>query len=79
MGVKVRQKIKGKGNPWWVFVSHNNQRTSKMVGSKAAAEKVAALRTVEYLAQRASRGSREKFEAALAKVPDVEPEDRDRL
>jgi hypothetical protein len=21
MGVKVRQKVKGKGNPWWVFIS----------------------------------------------------------
>jgi integrase len=41
MGVKVRQKVKGKGNPWWVFVNHNNQRTSKLVGKKEAADKVA--------------------------------------
>jgi hypothetical protein len=39
MGVKVRQKIKGK--PWWVFVAHNGKRTSRMVGDKSAAEAVA--------------------------------------
>jgi uncharacterized protein (DUF1778 family) len=47
--------------------------------SSAAAEKLAALMTVEYLDERARRGSREKFEAALAKLPDVEPEDYDKL
>lgn len=36
------------------------------------AEKVAALMTVEYLRERAKRGSLEKFEAVLAKVPDIE-------
>ena len=41
MGVRVRQKTKGKGQPWWVFVSHNGQRTSRKVGDKKAAEKVA--------------------------------------
>ena len=47
--------------------------------STAAAEKLAALMTVEYLEERAKRGSREKFEAALARLPDVEPEDYDRF
>ena len=41
MGVKVRQKNKGRGKPWWVFISHNGKRTSRMVGDKQAAEKVA--------------------------------------
>jgi integrase len=41
MGVRVRQKVKGKGKPWWVFVAHNGQRTSRKVGTKKAAEKVA--------------------------------------
>jgi len=41
MGVKVRQKIKGKGNPWWVFISHNGKRTSRKVGDKKASEAVA--------------------------------------
>jgi hypothetical protein len=45
----------------------------------AVAEKVAALTTVEYLRERAKRGSLEKFEAVLAMVPDVEPEPHDRL
>jgi predicted transcriptional regulator len=45
----------------------------------AVAEKMSALMTVDYLKERARRGSREKFEAVLAKVPDVEPEEYDRL
>lgn len=40
----------------------------------AVAEKLAALSTLEYLEARAKRGDRKKFEAALALVPDVEPE-----
>ncbi len=40
MGIQVRQKIKGKGNPWWVFISHNGKRTSRKVGDKKAAEAV---------------------------------------
>lgn len=47
--------------------------------STAAAEKLAALMTVEYLEKRAKRGSREKFEAALARLPDTEPDDYDKL
>lgn len=45
----------------------------------AVAEKLAALMTEEYLQLRAARGSREKYEAALAQVPDVEPEEYDRI
>lgn len=41
MGVVVRQKTKGKGKPWWVFIAHNGKRTSRKVGDKQAAEKVA--------------------------------------
>lgn len=44
----------------------------------ALAEKMAALLTEEYFEQRAKKGSRAKFAAALAKVPDVEPEAQDR-
>ena len=43
----------------------------------AVAEKLAALTTEEYLAERAKRGSREKYDAALAQVPDVEPDHYD--
>ena len=42
MGVTVRQKVKGKGQPCWVYIGHNRRRTSKRVGSKDAAVLVAA-------------------------------------
>ncbi len=45
----------------------------------AVAEKMAAILTEDYLQARAQRGSRAKYEAALALVPDVEPEEPDRL
>ena len=45
----------------------------------AVGEKVAALHTLDYLRARAKRGSRAAFDAVLAKVPDVEPPDYDRL
>jgi hypothetical protein len=41
--------------------------------SSAAAEKLAALMTEEYLADRAKRASRRKFDAVLAKVPNAPP------
>jgi predicted transcriptional regulator len=47
--------------------------------SSAVAEKMSALLTEDYLARRAARGQRSGFLAALAKVPDVEPEAKDRL
>lgn len=45
----------------------------------ALAEKVAVLDADSYIRERAARGSREKFERVLAKVPDIEPEAHDRL
>ena len=47
--------------------------------ASALAEKMSALLTEEYLEARARRGSRAKFLAALAQVPDVEPEPDDQL
>lgn len=47
--------------------------------STAAAEKLSALMTEEYLEKRARRASREAFDEALAQLPDVEPEEHDRL
>ena len=47
--------------------------------ASATAEKMAAWVGIEYLEERAARGSREKFEEALAQVPDIEPDDVDRL
>jgi hypothetical protein len=43
LGVRVRQKVKGKGNPWWIFISHNKKQTSRKVGDKQAAEEVASI------------------------------------
>ena len=45
----------------------------------ALAEKLSALLTEEYLEERARRGSREKFEDALSKVRDREPDPCDEL
>jgi hypothetical protein len=47
--------------------------------SSAAAEKLAALMTEQYLAQRAKRASRKRFDTALAKVPRVPPVPGDEL
>lgn len=41
MGVTVRQKVKGSGQPWWVFVTHDGKRWSKKVGDKATANNLA--------------------------------------
>ena len=47
--------------------------------SSAVAEKMSALMTEDYLAARAKRASRTKFDAVLAKVPDIEPDESDRI
>jgi len=47
--------------------------------NSAVGEKVASLRTLAYLRERARRGKRRRFDEVLAKVPDVEPEEVDRL
>jgi hypothetical protein len=45
----------------------------------ALAEKISALVTEDYLAERASRGSRDKFEQAMARVADAAPLPQDVL
>jgi predicted transcriptional regulator len=47
--------------------------------ASAAAEKMAALRTLAYLRQEAASGSRDAFDRFLAAVPDREPSETDRL
>jgi hypothetical protein len=47
--------------------------------SSAVAEKMSALMTQEYLEERAQRASRRKFQAVLAKIPDVEPRESDQI
>ena len=45
----------------------------------AAAEKMSALMTVNYLQREAAQGNREDFERFLAAVPRREPDENDRL
>lgn len=45
----------------------------------AISEKISAFMTKEYLERRGKRGSKKKFLDALSKVPDVEPEEYDKL
>ncbi|MCA1632916.1 MAG: toxin-antitoxin system HicB family antitoxin [Acidobacteria bacterium] len=47
--------------------------------ASALAEKMAAWRTVEYLKERASHGDHAKFQAAMSRVADVEPDESDRI
>jgi hypothetical protein len=47
--------------------------------NSAVAEKISALLTEEYLQDRARRGSWRKFDAALKKVRDIEPDPEDQL
>ena len=46
--------------------------------ASAVAEKISALETEDYLNERARRASRKKYEAALSKIPDREPDEHDR-
>lgn len=45
----------------------------------AVSEKMSALLTVDYLKERAERADRDAFKNILGQVPDVEPEEYDRL
>jgi hypothetical protein len=45
----------------------------------ALAEKLSALMTEDYLAERARQGDKVKFERAMAKVTGVDPEEQDRF
>lgn len=47
--------------------------------TSAVAEKMSALLTEKYLLQRSKRGNEQQFFKSMSKVPDVEPEDFDKL
>lgn len=47
--------------------------------ASAAAEKMSALLTEEYIGARAKRSSKRKFQEVLKKVPDVKPDGYDRI
>ena len=61
-----------------VLATEDNISINQFITS-AIAEKLSALDTENYLEQRAKKGSKKKFLKVLAKVPDVEPEEYDRL
>lgn len=45
----------------------------------ALAEKISALETVDYLNERAKKGSRSKYLNILKKSPNVKPDDQDKI
>lgn len=45
----------------------------------AVSEKMSALLTVDYLKHRAEKGDKKAFEKIMKQVPDVDPEEYDRL
>jgi len=47
--------------------------------ASAVAEKMSALMTENYLVERSKKGNKNDFLKAMAKVPDVEPDLKDRL
>ena len=57
----------------------DEERMVRDTAEAYAQEKLQPRVTEAYLEERAKRGSRAKYEAALAQVPDVEPEPYDRL
>jgi hypothetical protein len=50
-----------------------------MIVSMALSAHLTALLTQQYLEDKAEKGSWQRFQTILEKVPDVEPEDYDRL
>jgi hypothetical protein len=58
---------------------HREGVSVNQVISSAVGEEIASLKTLACLQDRARRGKRQLFEKVLAEVPDVEPEEADRL
>lgn len=47
--------------------------------ASAVSEKISAFATLEYLKQRANRANEKKYKLAVSNIPDVEPEEFDKL
>ena len=60
-------------------VAAKDRSTPEHFALLALAEKLSSVITVEYLEERAKRAKIERFEQLLTKVPDVEPEEADRI
>jgi len=59
------------------ILSKRDHVSINMFVATAVAEKISAMETEDYLYKRAKHGSREKFEIAMAQIPDVTPDLRD--
>jgi len=66
MGVTIREKIKDSG-VWWVFVAHKGRRTSRKVGSEAAANDAAAKIQARLTLGRDAFGQKAKLPAPKLK------------
>lgn len=64
------------GDSW--CIGGDVEHEAEALAESVAVEVFAPVRE-DYLERRAARGNREAFEAALAEVPDVEPEEYDKL
>lgn len=60
-------------------LAHNDGISMHQFVATAIAEKISALTTQSYLEERAKHGNKEKFLQALSKVPDIEPEEFDKI
>jgi hypothetical protein len=60
-------------------IAQQDQVSLNQFIASAVAEKISALTTESYLAERATQGDRNKFLTVLASVPAVEPEAFDRF
>ncbi|NJM72111.1 MAG: hypothetical protein HC862_19075 [Scytonema sp. RU_4_4] len=60
------------------LATKENMSIEQLVAVALSAQ-VSAWMTKDYLEEKAQRGSWEKFQQVLTKVPDVEPDDYDRL
>ncbi len=61
-----------------VLAKEDNISINQFVAT-ALAEKMSALTTEKYLSERAVKGNKKKFKAALSKVKDIEPDTSDKL
>lgn len=60
------------------LATKENMSIEQLVAVALSAQ-VSAWMTKDYLEEKAQRGSWEKFQQVLTKVPDVEPEDYDKI
>lgn len=60
-------------------LAHREGVSINQLVTLALAEKLSALMTEDYLEQRAHRGNKKRFKKVLAKIRDVEPEQKDRF